>query len=199
MCRINETTNSLAKIFSESIDHKTSLPSNLSIKSELCLKNCKLHWNENSLKLNSRDYQSHNAAIIDMDHQSYLALNKSLEKSHSSPLPMNRNQSSISNNPIQSAHFIDQYLDENKNPMSLYSYVSEMGENQSTESISSDEESVKRSLLQYTKKNLRHRWSFLDIWKTTMSKLPPILNRIRRKRLRRTGSREFREFLRVFD
>ena len=135
------------------------------------------------LKLNSRYNRSN------------LTSNKCLEKSHSSPLPMNTNQSLINDNRIQSAHIIHQYADENRNPVSVYSCVSEVGDNQSTESISSDEESVEQShLLQYNKnKNLRHRWSFLDIWNTTVAKLPPILNRIRRKRLRLTGSREFRE------
>ena len=180
-CRIKETTNSSAEVFSESINNKTSLPP--------------LRSNENSLKLSSNYYRSHNAAIIDFENQS----NKCLEKSHSSPLPINTNQSLISDNTIQSAHIIHQYSDENRNPVSVYSCVSEVGDNQSMESISSDEESVKRSLLQHNKnKNLRHRWSLLDIWKTTMAKLPPILNRIRRKRLRLTGSREFRESLIIF-
>ena len=153
-----------------------------------------LHRNENSWQLS-------NAAILDIDPRSNLPLTKSLEKSYSSPLPMNRNQSAMSNNnPIESAHLIDQYSDENHHPMCLYSCVSEVGENQSLGSISSEEEeSVPRTLLQYEKTNLRHRWRFLEIWKTTMTKLPPMWNRIQRKQLQRTGSREFREFLILSD
>jgi hypothetical protein len=149
-CRVKETTHSSAKVFSESINDKTNLPSNLLLQSESSLQNrnsstnlqLSLYWNEKSLKSRSRHYLSHNAAIMDSDHQSNLSLNKS-------PLSMNTNQSSISNNPIQSAYIIDQYPYANKNTVSLYSCVSEIGDNQPTESISSNEDGVKRSLLQY--------------------------------------------------
>jgi hypothetical protein len=205
--RIKETIDSLIKPSSESINNKKSLACKISIKSESCLKKqnfptnrkLSLHWNEDSLKSTSKQYQSQDAAIIEFEHQSYLSFSKTLEKSHSSPLPINKNHSSIINNHIQNAHIIHQYPYENKNKISLYACASEIGNDQSTESISSDDENVERRLLQYheniNKKNLRHRWSLLDIWQTTMAKLPPILNCVWRKRLHRTGSREFREFL----
>ena len=100
--QVNET-----RVFSPTLNNQMSLSS--------------LHRNENSWQLS-------NAAIIDIDPRSNLTLTKSLEKSHSSPLPMNRNQSAMSNNnPIESAHLIDQYSEENNTPMCLYSCVSEVG------------------------------------------------------------------------
>jgi hypothetical protein len=186
----------------------SNLPSKISMKSVSCLKKenslthrkLSLHWDENSLQSTLKQYQQQQAAIIEIDHQSYVSNNfsKPLEKSHSSPLPIHTNHLSISNNHIQSAHIIDQYQYEKKSGISLYSCVSEMGNDESMESISSDEESVKHSLLRYegniNKKSLRHRWSLFDIWKRTMAKLPPILNSIWRQQLYRTGSREFRKF-----
>jgi hypothetical protein len=182
------------------------------MKSSSCLKKenslthrkLSLHWDENSLKSTLKQYQQQQAAIIEIDYQSYAStsssanFSKPLEKSHSSPLPIHTNHLSISNNHIQSAHIIDQYQYEKKSGISLYSCVSEMGNDESMESMSSDEESVKHSLLRYedniNKKNLRHRWSLFDIWEKTMAKLPPILNSIWRQQLYRTGSREFRKF-----
>ncbi|CAF5038288.1 unnamed protein product, partial [Rotaria sp. Silwood1] len=205
-CQIREITDSSIKLLLELTN--TSKTYN---KSELCLKKenspinhkLSLHWDESSLKLTSKhDQQQESAAIIEIEHQSYSSISSSsidfskpLEKSYSSPLPMNTNHLSSNNKNIQSAHLIDQYQHENKNRISLYSCISEMENDESTKTISSDDENVKHNLFQYqdtiNKKNIRHRWSLFDIWETTIAKLPPILNCIWRQRLYRTGSREF--------
>ncbi|CAF3388860.1 unnamed protein product [Rotaria sp. Silwood1] len=205
-CQIREITDSSIKLLLELTN--TSKTYN---KSELCLKKenspinhkLSLHWDESSLKLTSKhDQQQESAAIIEIEHQSYSSISSSsidfskpLEKSYSSPLPMNTNHLSSNNKNIQSAHLIDQYQYENKNRISLYSCISEMENDESTKTISSDDENVKHNLFQYqdtiNKKNIRHRWSLFDIWETTIAKLPPILNCIWRQRLYRTGSREF--------
>lgn len=108
--------------------------------------------------LNKQTYsqQDNQSAIIEIEHKSYSSLlssndsDKPLEKSYSSPLPINKNYLFNNNNKIQSAHMINPYED-----------------------------------------NTRRRSSLLKIWRTTVDKLPPILNCIWRQRLHRTGSREF--------
>lgn len=145
-------------------------------------------------KSTSKQYQSQNAAIIEFEHQSHLSY---LEKSHSSPLPMNTNHLYIYHNDIQSAHIINEHLYKNQNEISLQSCISEMENDQLTESASSDEDNVNCRLIQYheniKKKTFQYTWSMLDFWKKTIS----ILNCVWRKQLQCTGSREFREFFLV--
>ncbi|CAF0960444.1 unnamed protein product [Adineta steineri] len=191
---IKRTNNSLIKIPLKSKVNKRNSSLNISIKSESCLKkpNSLPH---SKLSLKSASEQQQEAAIIDIEYPSLNSI-KPLEKSYSSPLPIKTNHLSFSNNYIQSAHIINQY--ENKSKISLYSSINEMESDESMESISSDEDNVKHSLLKYQEnihmKNLRHRWSLFDVWRKTMTKLPSTLNCIWRERLYHTGSREFCEF-----
>ncbi|CAF3329315.1 unnamed protein product [Rotaria sp. Silwood2] len=206
-CQSIETTDSSIKLLLELTN-----TSKISIKSESCLvkqnfpidHKLSLQSIENSSKLTSKHYQQQEtAAIIEIEHQSYSSIsssidyNKPLEKSYSSPLPINTNHLFIKKKNIQSAHIIDQHQYENKNEITLYSCISGIGNDESMKSISSDDENIKRDLFQYqdniNKKNIRHRWSLFDIWETTIAKLPSILNCIWRQRLYRTGSREFRK------
>ena len=213
--QIQESINSSVKLFVESVSNKKNLPLKISLKCESYLEKQNpssepkpsLDRNETSLKLIPREYQQQEAAIIEVEHQSYPSSSlsvdinrKSLEKSYSSPLPMNRNHSSIIDKYIQSAHMIGQGQYENGSGISSYSYVTKVESDQSTtNSISSDKESVKQKLLRdqdnANEKYIRRRWSLFDMWETTMTKLPPILNCIWRQRLYATGSREFRRFL----
>ncbi|CAF1676521.1 unnamed protein product, partial [Rotaria magnacalcarata] len=124
-------------------------------------------------------------------------LSKPLEKSYSSPLPINAKHfynNNNNNNNLQSAHFIDQYS-KDRSELSLDSSMNEIENNQSIKNIYSYDNNIENNLFQYEnnirKKTLQRRWSLLDIWKTTINKLPPIVNCIWRQQLHRTGSREF--------
>ena len=171
----NTTIDSLVKNSFESIVEQSIFSSTRSMSSDL-----------------SEPCPTHDAAIIDFEHQS-------LGKSSSSPLPINTNHSSTRTNVLQSAHLIHPCLYENQNAVSVQSCLSEMGtEHSSEETSSSDGENVERSLLKQDKEYLRHRWSLLDIWNSTKARLPPALNHIWRKHLGRTGSKEYREFIFIF-
>lgn len=156
-----------------------------------------IHWDEQSLTSTSRQSQ---AAVIEVEHQTTLpiALCKPLQKSHSSPIPINTNHLSTNHNPIRSAHLLDQCSLERPSRMSLYACTSAMGNTHTTTSSSSDEDEVTGSLLQYPKKikqvSLRDRWRLWDLWKNTLANVPSILNCVWRQRVHLTGSREFCKF-----
>ncbi|CAF4562713.1 unnamed protein product [Rotaria magnacalcarata] len=192
--------NSSIKLLLRSMDNKNNYSSKLVIEYESILNK---QNSLSSLRNDSKDKEE--SAIIEIEHQSYnsiissIDLSKPLEKSYSSPLPINakhfyNNNNNNNNNNLQSAHFIDQYS-KDRSELSLDSSMNEIENNQSIKNIYSYDNNIENNLFQYEnnirKKTLQRRWSLLDIWKTTINKLPPIVNCIWRQQLHRTGSREF--------
>ncbi|CAF2985279.1 unnamed protein product [Rotaria socialis] len=182
-----QNMNSSIKLLLRSMDNKNNSSSKLVIEYESILNK---QNSLSSLKSDSKDKEE--SAIIEIEHQSYnsiissIDLSKPLEKSYSSPLPINAKHF-YNNNNLQSAHFIDQYS-EDRSELSLDSSMNEIENNQSIKNIYSYDNNIENNI---RKKTVQRRWSLLDIWKTTINKLPPIVNCIWRQQLRRTGSREF--------
>ncbi|CAM4840159.1 unnamed protein product, partial [Rotaria magnacalcarata] len=105
--------NSSIKLLLRSMDNKNNYSSKLVIEYESILNK---QNSLSSLRNDSKDKEE--SAIIEIEHQSYnsiissIDLSKPLEKSYSSPLPINAKHfynNNNNNNNLQSAHFIDQY------------------------------------------------------------------------------------------
>lgn len=174
--RTKEITDSSLKISTESIGNTSTFCSTRSTTSDI-----------------SKYSQSHDAAVIDFEYQS-------LGKSSSSPLPINTNHSLVIQNTLQSAHLIHPCLYQNRNAVSLQSCCSEMGMDHSMEETSSsDEETIKHSLLKHDRDYLRNRWSLMKMWEAAKTRFPSVLNQIWRKRLAQTASKEYCEFFSILD
>ena len=118
-----------------------------------------------------------------------------LEKSYSSPLPMNQNRSAChEQDMIHSAHLIEPYS--NEQTKSTATLISSGGTTTTETSSSNDESQTERSLLKnqnhLEEMSLRHRWSFVDLWRNTLTKIPSMWNCVWKQQVHRTGSREFR-------
>ncbi|CAF1370205.1 unnamed protein product, partial [Rotaria magnacalcarata] len=128
--------NSSIKLLLRSMDNKNNYSSKLVIEYESILNK---QNSLSSLRNDSKDKEE--SAIIEIEHQSYnsiissIDLSKPLEKSYSSPLPINakhfyNNNNNNNNNNLQSAHFIDQYS-KDRSELSLDSSMNEIENNQS--------------------------------------------------------------------
>ncbi|UJR15426.1 hypothetical protein I4U23_002371 [Adineta vaga] len=172
--RVSQTIHSSMSTPSKVINHTT--------KSKCCSmkENSPIHHPSSSyhdkISLQSlfQHNQQHDAAIIEVKYHQSLSMNytKPISKSYSSPLPIKIQDLSLNNNPIESAHIFDQYQYAKCSVQSLYSCVSEMENDSSTESISSDEKNDNYHLLSHgtnlRRRMLHHRWSLFDIWQKTM-------------------------------